>query len=166
MFNMFNEVKVRHSSGNMFTNEKFKCLAHVTHRPIYEKRIGGVTWVNSPTFPLNHSLTCPKFHCVIMSSAPTRLAHWYTCTPFVHMWTLHLAIPSIPSTMCPQTSSSHLTDSSTIHHTTNPPHHSTKRSPSTPTHVLPDPYILNHSPFSLCPIAYMHLYGTHTSSCN
>lgn len=37
MFNMLNEVKVRHSSGNMFTNEKFKCLVDAAHRPIYEK---------------------------------------------------------------------------------------------------------------------------------
>jgi len=43
MFNMINEVKVSYSSGNMLKNEKFKCLANVACRQIYEKRIGGVT---------------------------------------------------------------------------------------------------------------------------
>jgi len=43
IFNMVNEVKVRRSSGNMLTNEKVECLVDATCRPIYEKRIRGMT---------------------------------------------------------------------------------------------------------------------------
>jgi len=40
---MVNEVNVRHSSENMLVNENFKCLVDAARKPIYEKRIGGVT---------------------------------------------------------------------------------------------------------------------------